>query len=459
MANLLDIMRTGGNALSGQQVAAQIIGENISGTSVAGYHRQDPNFVSMPGLGGIADVTATRQASRFLDVQVNTQQSAYSFNNERAQQLAVVMSSVGTLEAGGLSEGVSNFFGSWRNVNVAPADITTRRDLLAQSDLLCTRFNQASQNLTAAQLLADQDIVLTLSPVNDALDLVAQLNAAVGSANASGAPSGILSDQRDSAVNDLAGLIGATSSLDDQGMYTVSLAGISVVSATASYHLTAAPDSGSTYGLHKILVAGTTQGDVASLITGGVLGAKLAARDGDIPSTLTSLDQFAFDFATAVNTVHEAGYGLDGVTARKLFDVPATAPFSSAAISVDSLIADQPAFLAAATDPLSLFGDSSNALAMIDLESTNCCTGSTETPNAATARIVSQSGESVALASAKRDTAEATMLQIKGLSEQQIGVSLSEQLLQLSRVQNAFQAASRLVAVTERMLESLQQLV
>lgn len=459
MANLLDTIRIGGNSLSAQQIAAQVIGNNISGASVEGYHRQDANFISQSGLGGIRDVNVQRAASRFLDVQINDQVGEYAFENERAQSLSVVMSAVGTLEEGGLSEGFSNFFGSLRNINVTPADVTTRRDLLAQSDVLCTRFNQASSNLEAAQRLADTDLMLNLGTVNDALDQVAQLNADVLSAQSSGQPSSALADERDRAVSHLASLIGATTSVDHAGMYTVSLGGISVVSSTAAYHLVGVTDPGSPQGLHEVQVQGTTQGNIASRITSGLVGGKLAARDIDIPNALAQLDQLAFDFGTAVNDQHSVGYGLDGSTGNKLFDLPSTPANTSRSIAVATPMLNAPSLIAAASDPSSVYGDASNALAMIGIESSNVCNSNSETPAAAAARVVSNSGEAVALSQARRDTAEVHLLQIKALAEQQTGVSLNEQLLQLSRIENAFQASAKLVQVAERMLDALQAMV
>ena len=44
------------------------------------------------------------------------------------------------------------------------------------------------------------------------------------------------------------------------------------------------------------------------------------------------------------------------------------------------------------------------------------------------------------------------------LFEEQNGVSMDEQMMQLTRIQNAYMASAKLVGVVERMLDTLQNL-
>lgn len=456
MANLLDTLRIGGNALSAHQVAAQVTGTNISSASTPGYHRQDALYISQVGLGGIRDVQVSRAASRFLDAQINQQQSQFAYQNERTTNLELIMGAVGSMDDASISSAMNEFFGSWRNVNVAPTDATTRRDLLAKTDIFCSRFNQASANLSSARALADADVVSSLTTVNDALTTVAALNTAIVQTEAAGQPSASLRDQQDGQIRILAQLIGATTQLDANNSTTVQLAGISLVSGGTAFRLSAEADAGS--GMHGIVVENTTQGRVDSLMRGGSIGAKIAVRDQDIPQTQTTLDQVAFDFATAVNAVHSTGYGLDGATGRDLFRVPPTATTAAAFLAVDATVVDAPDHLAAAQGATGVNGDSSNALAIIDLESSKICASNTLTADSALANLVAGSGEAVSLATVNRDQAQRHLSQIEALYEEQNGVSINEQLLQLSRIQNAYQASAKLISVVERMLETLQQI-
>ena len=63
--------------------------------------------------------------------------------------------------------------------------------------------------------------------------------------------------------------------------------------------------------------------DITANVDNGALGGLRQARDVDLARHAGALDQFAYDLATAVNAVHAAGVGLDGVSGRALFAPPA----------------------------------------------------------------------------------------------------------------------------------------
>ena len=456
MANLLDTLRIGGNALSAQQIAAQVVGTNISSASVGGYHRQTAVFHGMEGLGGVRDVSVERVADQFIEAQVNAQTASYEFANQRSEGLSLIMEAVGSLDDSGLSASMSDFFASWRNLNVTPDDLTIRRDVLVKSQILGERVAEASLNLQSSAKLADDDIVHSLDALNDALATVAHLNQAIGQASALGQPDSALRDQRDLTVANLNKLVGVTTCTEPDGQLTVLMGNVSVVSQDHAFTVVAQTNADT--GYHDLLVQGTSQGVMDGRLSGGSIGAKLALRDRDIPQTSGALDQFVYDLASAINTQHAAGYGLDGVGGRNLFDLPATATGAARLIALDATLQQNPEYLAAAATAAGAPGDSANALAIVDLEGAAVCSAGTETPANAVARIVSDAGQAVALSRADRDRVQKQRDQISQLYEEQNGVSLDEQMMQLSRIQNAFQASAKLVGVVERMLETLQNL-
>lgn len=456
MANLLDTLRIGGNALSAQQVAAQVVGANISSASVEGYHRQSSVFHSMNGLGGIRNVTVERANDQFLEAQINGQTAAYEFANKRSEGLGLVLDAVGSTDDSGINASVSDFFASWRNLNVSPEDLTVRRDVLIKGQIFSERISEAAVSLQAAQKLVDDDVVHGLDAINAAIVNIAKLNEAVGEASALGQPDNSLHDQQDLAIKQLNELVNVTTSAEPDGSLNVLIGGISVVSQHQAYQLATTLDADT--GMHHLTVLGTTQGVIDASITGGAIGAKLHLRDVDVPNTMATLDRFTYDFATAVNTLHEAGYGLDGTNGRSFFHLPTSAPGAATTLAVSDDIAGSPALLAAAQQATSVPGDARNALAIVDLELAKVCADGTETPSNAVARIVSDSGQSLALSRNDRDRAYKQREQLSQLYEEQNGVSMDEQMMHLTRIQNAYMASAKLIGVVERMLEALQNL-
>jgi len=125
---------------------------------------------------------------------------------------------------------------------------------------------------------------------------------------------------------------------------------------------------------------------------GGELGGYLTVRDQDIPNTLSTLDQLAYNVSTAVNTQNNAGSDLvgDNGNAGNIFYQPAQVAGSAAAMSV---MMTDPSHIAAAGLG-SGTGDNSNATAMANLATQSIVNG--QTPTNFYSSFVSQLGSTIA---------------------------------------------------------------
>ena len=456
MSNLLDVLRIGGNSLEAEQVAAQVIGNNISNAQTPGFHRQDAQFTSMQGLGGVRDVQVQRSANQLLESQLKVQRSQSRYAQSRADGLSQMVSAVGNFDDVGINAALTDMFNSWRQLTAQPQDISVRAEVLTRSQMFTERVTDAAAHLTASRKLADDSVVNSLSTINDNLSQVANLNGLIQAAKTSGAPPSALMDQRDDVVGQLAILTGSTSLQQTNGDISVFLGGVGVVSGNVAYHLEATRDV--TTGFHQLTVANTTQGIMDSRIKGGELGAQLALRDTDIAGAQSQLDQFAVDVATAINTVHAAGYGLDGVTGRNVFAPPGAVAGAASLLTLDAAVSATPAALAAASTAATAAGGNDQALAITGLESALVAQGNTQTLGSSVTQLISYSGRLLADARGEGEQATAFLQQTQTMWEQQHGVSLDEQMLQLSRIQNAYQAAAKLISTVNSMLETLQRL-
>jgi flagellar hook-associated protein 1 FlgK len=251
-------------------------------------------------------------------------------------------------------------------------------------------------------------------------------------------------------------LIGSSSLQQTNGDISVFLGGVNVVAGNVHYPIEALADADS--GFHHLRIKNTTQGDMDSRITGGTLGAQLSLRDRDLAYGQDQLDQFTFDAATAINAVHKAGYGTDGATSRNFFTPPLAVPNAATLLTLDAAVKKNPAAVAAASTAATAVGGNDQALAITDLESALVAAGSTQTLGSSLTQLISYSGRSRADANAQGEQAQAFLHQVETMWEQQHGVSLDEQMLQLSRIQNAYQAAAKLITTVNSMLETLQRL-
>jgi flagellar hook-associated protein 1 FlgK len=197
--------------------------------------------------------------------------------------------------------------------------------------------------------------------------------------------------------------------------------------------------------------------------TSGSLASTLEAARSALPGYLANLDEIAAGLASSVNAIHEAGYGLDGGTGVAFFETDATgadlawsdpsSPGAAARIRVAAAIIADPRRVAASSSGSA--GDNASARAIADLDRAL-------TQRSGTATIADLAlGFSMRVAS---DTAQASFLEEAGVGlvesleyrrEAVSGVSLDEEALNLVKYQQAYEAAARVVSVTNEMLDTL----
>ena len=191
------------------------------------------------------------------------------------------------------------------------------------------------------------------------------------------------------------------------------------------------------------------------MIKGGSLGGALQARDVDVPAYLTELDQLAYDFSTAVNAQHQAGYGLDGVGSRDFYDPLATATGAAGTLTLSADVDGDPYAIAAATDPAGVPGDNTNAIALSQLADQLVAKGGTMTVGEAYATTVGEVGVSIQTATDSVSMRKATISSIETIRDSQAGVSLDEELTNMIAFQRAYQASSRVVSMVDELLQTV----
>jgi flagellar hook-associated protein 1 FlgK len=190
--------------------------------------------------------------------------------------------------------------------------------------------------------------------------------------------------------------------------------------------------------------------DVTQGVTDGTLGGLREARDVDIANTASQLDQLAYSFANSVNSVHASGYGLDGVTGRPLFAPPASIAGAAATMAVDPSVAGQPDHVAAAANASDVPGGNDVAVQLAQLAQQPLGAGGP--PAQQVSAIGAQLGSAKAAADSDASTRADMLTQAQNMNSSASGVSLNEEMVNLTRFQQAFEAATRVLQVTDQLL-------
>ncbi|MCZ7626144.1 MAG: hypothetical protein M5R38_10410 [Candidatus Methylomirabilis sp.] len=193
---------------------------------------------------------------------------------------------------------------------------------------------------------------------------------------------------------------------------------------------------------------------------GGRLAGLLNSRNSTssfVKGVQSQLDALAKALIDEVNTVHAAGFGLDGISGRNLFTPLLTTAGAARFISVDAAIEADVMTIAASSnaDP----GDNSTAVTLAGLQDDSTVvmlpSGQSVTFGGYLSGLVSDLAEQEA--GAKRSVSLHTGMEdfLIGRRDQASGVSLDEEMTNLIRFQKAYEAAAHFANVVNDLLGTL----
>jgi flagellar hook-associated protein 1 FlgK len=230
------------------------------------------------------------------------------------------------------------------------------------------------------------------------------------------------------------------------------------VSQDRAAKLSTIPDSSNRGHLSLRITRADGSGPVSlpTSAAGGAIGGAISARDTTLGAASTSIDSLAFDLANSINSVSAAGFAQDGTTGHNVFSVGATSANAAAQISVDPTLLANPALLPTASSVAGLPGDNTNINAMIATEQTALAGGSS--PETTFSNIVASFGTASQRAKAMSDQDGALLDNLTNLRESTSGVSLDEEMVNLTSAQRAFEAVSKVITTADSMLDTLMSL-
>lgn len=467
MADLLAILNNSASGLSAHQGATATASHNLQNANTPGYARQRAELqATLPAetlargqIGrGVALLTVTQARDKFLERQMPEALSS----NARSSSQASALKSLNALDPdapGGLSAALGEFYAALRATSQNPSEPGLRAALVAAGRTLGFAFNRTAGSLTAGRDGVDAKIGGLADEINEAASAVARLNKEVRAAMAGGYSPNDLLDVRQKHLDKLSELTGATPLPSGTGEINVLLpGGVSLVTGNRAASVDTLPDpaNGGHLALRMIPVDGSTPVTLPNAQLGGTAGGLLEARDGIMKSAETRLDQLAFDLAGTLNTVHRAGYGLDGGTNRDFIDAGATVLGAARAFAVDAAIVADPSLVAASSSATTLPGDANNLHALIATEAT-ALTGGADVGKTF-ARISADYGAAASSAGAMAEQDQTVLDHLEQIRESVSGVSIDEELVNLTRSQRAFEAVMKVLTTADEMLNTLMAL-
>lgn len=459
MSGIANLLGIGKSALLTTQRALAVTGQNIANVNTPGYTRQEAVLSATRPLDGrpgqIGTGVQATQIRRALDTFIERQMLASHEQLGRFDVLRRVLFQIQELfsESGEQSIGaaLNAFFSALQDVANSPQDLTARSVFLAKAATLAARFNQVAADLNDHRRSLDRQVSDTITEINSRAEQIASLNNRIAQAEAGGQNANDLRDQRGRLLNEIAERIEISALEDASGQVTILVGrGLVLVEQDHAYKLVGVPSSANG-GLLDVSYddGGENPVAISSVIASGRLKGLLAARDSTIPGLLGSLNALASALVTEVNAQHQLGYGLDGSTGQNVFSSSGT---TAATISVSLTDGKK---LAAAASLDGVPGNNANALALIALQSKSLTSLGGATLTGYYGTTVADLGSSAQGADRDLRAQEILHEQLEAQRAAVSGVSLDEELVNLIAQQRAFEAAARLIVMTDELLQTI----
>jgi flagellar hook-associated protein 1 FlgK len=261
MLGLFGTLDLGSNALSVQEEAMEVTGQNLANVNTTGYARQQlvtqaatPLQTSIGQEGTGVEATGISQSvDSLLDSQIQSETSVSGSLNAQQQALQnaetslneqIANTSNGTSSPSGLTADLSSLFSSFQSLSTDPANLSERQSVVASAQQLSTEFNQVSSQLGTVNDQLNQSIQSGVTSANQDLTQIASLNQQIIQAQADGGSANDLDDEREQAIDDLAKYANATATAQSNGAVNINIGGVTMVSGGTATDSLETYDSG-----------------------------------------------------------------------------------------------------------------------------------------------------------------------------------------------------------------------
>jgi flagellar hook-associated protein 1 FlgK len=457
MSGLFGMLSTTARSLDAQRYGLDAAGQNIANVNTPGYSRRVVDFGAVPPTSerlnagnGVEVLGVRRLRDRFFDRRLFQENPAQYRESALADALGIVESSLGSPNAT-LNARLNQFFDGFSALAQAPTSSTARADVLARGQALAGEIRATDGRFQQAQLDADQRVRSSVDQINSLANRLASLNDRIANADASGTMT--LRDEQNEVVRELSSFLDVETIDQANGTVQISFGrGKPLVIGDVAYAVSVQNEP--TTGFAR-LYSGVT--DVTTAISGGKVAGLVAARDVNIPGYRADLDTLAFNLAQQVNTLHDAGFTLNGVDAPPFFQPLAAVAGAASQIAVDPTVAAN-ASLIAAGSVAATPGDNGTARNLAALRDARVLAGNSATFTGFYTDLVYGVGQDRSVAVSEGQVRAEVVAQIDNLRDGVSGVSLDEEAASMMRFQRAYEANARFFTTINDTLDVLMSL-
>lgn len=461
---LLDIGRRG---MSVSQSAMQTASHNIANKSVEGFSRQRVDVETNPAIGDGKDRVGTgsrlsgisRTNNPWIEKQIEREGANFAFHEGRSGALARLESAFNEQTVKGMSNAMSDFFNSFRELSNNPESLTARTVVRDNATALVKNFQDVNRQIDSVTDELNSTITTGVNEINGHVQEIARLNEKIQSIEISGVSANDERDRRDLLLKKMAEKVDISWAEDPNGMVNVTAGKTAVLVAgtTASSLKTTTDESNHTKVVYEIGSSGK-RADITEQFKKASLGGAIELREGMVSELRQGVADLAYNIASEVNNAHLEGFDRYSKQGGKFFDIPSDGSFDLRDLQVNADVMRDVGRIAAASKP-NAPGDNTVANVIHSLQFKKVMGDeSTFTFDDFYTSKVGQIGVMNQKATASLESAKNIFEQVKNVRESISGVSLDEEAQKMIEYQKAYEASARVIRMADEMFETVLNL-
>lgn len=318
--SLFGSIKLAANTLRANQIALQVVGQNIANANTPGYIREEVVLTPAPTqryggllLGmGVQVSAVVQKLDHFLEERLRGAVSDQANTTTLEQSYAQLEAIIGELSDTDLSTSMNNFFAAIHEVLNQPESVSVRNLAVLQGVTLTEDINRMAVRTQELRRDVNDRIANMAADINRLLEEVRQLNVRIAETEGgdiSNSDAVGLRDQRLHALESLSKLIDIRVVEQPSGGVVIYRGGDFLVFEGNKREVEVVLDTNRGMTVADIHLKDT---DAPLNPSSGELKGLLIARDDVLGNFVDNLDAFAQTFAFEFNKVYASGQGLNG---------------------------------------------------------------------------------------------------------------------------------------------------
>lgn len=448
------ILAKASSALSAHQKALQVAAHNIANANTDGYSRQRIELSAGSLFGASVRVDDVRRVrDSLLDGtfrRENSSAAAYELRHDTLSRIETVFNEPTDFSLGQV---LSNFWSSWSDLAINPADPSTRIIVRERGNQVAQEFNRIARGLDEIQQSLEVRLQDSVEEFNRLSSEIAELNGRIITAAAGGKDVPDLRDAQDRLIDQLSRLTPVQVQEQENGTMRVLLGGMSVVEGQRSFDLATEYSNG-----EWRVVREETGFELTDL--DGTIGSAMELLNRDISSIRQEMDHLARTLVEAVNAVHRRGTNVLGDQDQDFFHADY---LTASSIQLSDEVANSADAIAAGLgDPVTgayRSGADEIALELAQFRhAPQAALGGHRSFGDKYAEIVTGIGFDVNSAEDLAAIHDTLKLYAENRRSSVSGVSIDEEMVSIIQTQVAYSAAARVITAADEMMRTILNL-